>query len=53
MSDAIAKALAEEAQIHLQGPSTKVTNQDTMSYALGKEEKKVWEKTKREKTNIK
>lgn len=40
MSDAIAKALAEEAQIHLQGPSTKVTNQDTMSYALGKDRKK-------------
>lgn len=40
MSDAIAKALAEEAQIHLQGPSMKVTNQDTMSYALGKDRKK-------------
>lgn len=40
MSDDIAKALAEEAQIHLQGPSTKVTNQDTMSYTLGKDKKK-------------
>lgn len=39
MSDDIANDLIESAQIHLGGPNSSITNQDTMTYTLGQDYK--------------
>ncbi|MCI6108364.1 MAG: hypothetical protein SOU84_01390 [Candidatus Faecimonas sp.] len=39
MSDDIANDLIESAQIHLGGPNSSITNQDTMTYTLGQDHK--------------